>query len=133
MFSGLLGTALASCRTGTGLEVALASCGSDFCGSDFLAATAVGAGLGAAAGFDFGALASGLSLLGAAACSSLFDPNRLLKKPPIPPEVGAAEATCTDEEDDDEEERVAGVAAGFDSVEARLIVPAKGLLKGVLP
>src|SRR5262245_56800931 len=80
MFSGLLGTALASCRSVAGLVPALASCGSDFCGSDFgFAATAVGAGLGdAVAGFDFGALISGL--FGAAAGSSLFEPNRLLKK-----------------------------------------------------
>src|SRR5262245_8292055 len=124
MFSGLLGTALASCRigAGAGLETALASCGSALCGSDFgFAATMVGAGL--AAGFDFGALASGL--LGAGGCSSLFDPNRLLKKLPIPPEVGEAEATCTPEVDAPcADEREAGAGAGFDSVEARLIAPA---------
>ena len=60
---------------------------------------------GAAFGFGAGDSAAGCSL-------SLFDPNRLPKKLPIPPPLDA-EATWTDER---------GAAAGFDSLDARLMV-----------
>ena len=60
----------------------------------------------AAAAFAFGA-ASG------AAWPPSFDPNRLLKKLPIPPELeGAADATCTDDR----------AETGVDSTEAKLNV-----------
>src|SRR5262245_17260295 len=116
---------LAGCATAVG-PAALASC--CFGGSAFgLAAVLVSA----AEDSDFGRMAPaaavcvGLAVLGApflavllsaafvsAAGSSLFEPNRLLKKPPMPPEL-VADATCTD----------FGAAAGFDSAEARLMVP----------
>ena len=58
-------------------------------GAGFFAAVVVCAGLaGAAADFAFAGSAGA-----AAPWSSVFDPNRLLKKPPELP----AEATCTDE------------------------------------
>ena len=61
----------------------------------------------AAAAFAFGA-ASG------AAWPPSFDPNRLLKKLPVPPELeGAADATCTDDR---------GAETGVDSTEAKLNV-----------
>src|SRR4029077_1998200 len=94
-------------------DSALASC---FCCGEGLtaAAFAVFASAGVGAGF-FAAVVVCAGLAGAAAAaaalwSSLFDPNRLLKKPPELP----AEATCTDER---------GAGAVFDSAEARLMVP----------
>ena len=57
-----------------------------------------------------GAFAFGAS--SGAAWPPSFDPNRLLKKPPIPPALeGAADATCTDDR---------GPETGFDLVEAKL-------------
>src|ERR1700754_5053773 len=104
----LCDSALASCFCcGEGLTAAafavFASAGD---GAGFFAAAVVCAGLaGAAADFGFAG-----STGAAALWSSLFDPNRLLKKPPELP----AEATCTDER---------GAGAGFDSAEARLMAP----------
>src|SRR3954453_20964406 len=104
----LCDSALASCFCGgEGLTAAafavLASAGE---GAGFFAAAVVCADLaGAAADFGF----AGSAGVGAP-WSSLFDPNRLLKNPPELP----AEATCTDER---------GAGAGFDSAEARLMVP----------
>src|SRR6478609_558743 len=104
----LCDSALASCFCcGEGLTAAafavFASAGD---GAGFFAAVVVCAGLaGAAADFAFAGSAGAVALW-----SSVFDPNRLLKNPPELP----AEATCTDER---------GAGAGFDSAEARLMVP----------
>src|SRR5262245_32552350 len=108
--AGTGAAALASCRGGAacGLAAVLVSAGSDF--GRIAPAVAVWVGLAAGA-FDFAeAVAEGFC---SGAGSSLFELNRLPKKPLMPPELDA-EATWTDD---------FGAAAGFDSDEARLIVP----------
>ena len=94
----LSSAAFASCFGGDGLATAAsavllsAGCGSDACASDLGRAVraAVCTRFAAAAGLALGAEAWVDWVL----WSSLFDPNRLPKKPPIPPELpGAADAT----------------------------------------